>query len=332
MPGSFWADNLRSRYRWSNLPAELDDALQRIVCADGYGGIKDVSINSAGGWVMQWKKGKKYEYGGLLSAELKRVLKRGQETGKVIDVSYARFSQRFADADLKHLYLNHQNEKEYLLIFSDGTSSISLHCDFETSLKDLYDLIPAYKKHAERNWNFTPSCVCSPLQQQHSNARYYRSRGLFLLRSGRAAELAMKYLNEARRLNWQDMEYHDDYATALIAVRQAIQDVTLDEWIARRVDSRLIPPNPGNERHTFRVEYYQRVMETGRFETLQARLQRVRESIVQPQKRLDVQPQWSYVEERGEGSDDMAELDAILSNVSRNTGTISVELEGSPIS
>jgi hypothetical protein len=241
MPGSFWADNLRTRYRWSNLPLELDDALQRIVCADGYGGIKDVSINSAGGWVMQWKKGKKYEFGGPLSADLERDLKRGRETGKVIDVSYAKFSQRYANADLKHLYLNHQNEKEYLLIFSDGTSSISLHHDFEKNLKDLYDRIPAYKKHAERNWNFTPSCRCKPLHRQLSNARYYRSRGLFILRSGRAAELAMKYLNEARRLNWQDVEYHDDYDTALIAVRQASQDDTLDAWIAGRVDSRLIP-------------------------------------------------------------------------------------------
>jgi hypothetical protein len=76
------------------------------------------------------------------------------------------------------------------------------------------------------------------------------------------------------------------------------------------------------------MEYYQRVMETGRLETLQARLQRVRGPIVQPGRRLDVRPQWSYVEERGEGSDDEAEFHTSFSNASGNSGTISVELEG----
>lgn len=78
--GSFFADAPRlKRYRWANLPSELDDALQGHICRNGYGDakgkIKNVCMNSQNGWIMQVGRDNQVIIGGKLPAELENVLK-----------------------------------------------------------------------------------------------------------------------------------------------------------------------------------------------------------------------------------------------------------------
>jgi len=84
-PGSFFADDCGTRYRWANLPFDLEDTLQKIVCLHGYGKISDVAINAAGGWVVQLD-GVDYEWGGQLPDRLRRALKTGKERKAHIEV------------------------------------------------------------------------------------------------------------------------------------------------------------------------------------------------------------------------------------------------------
>jgi hypothetical protein len=95
--GSFFADSSRlKRYRWSNLPAELEDEIQNHVSLNGYGNqkskIHDVSINALGGWVVQFKRGSQFKWSQgdqdppLLPIELHKALKEGEAKKWTISV------------------------------------------------------------------------------------------------------------------------------------------------------------------------------------------------------------------------------------------------------
>ena len=89
-PGSFFADD-GTRYRWANLPSDLEDLIQEIICRHGYGKISDVTINAAGGWVIQWKKGWAgivYEWGGQLPQRLETALCDGKQGNESINVIF----------------------------------------------------------------------------------------------------------------------------------------------------------------------------------------------------------------------------------------------------
>lgn len=79
-PGSFLVDAPRLKlYQWSDLPRDLEEALQTLVCRYGYGDeqtkIQNVAVNSEGGWVLQGGKDHQVVWGGELSNDLVTVLK-----------------------------------------------------------------------------------------------------------------------------------------------------------------------------------------------------------------------------------------------------------------
>ncbi len=92
-PGSFFVDAFRQkRYRWQNLPADLEDEIQKIVCEygwvkEGKGKIWDVAINARGGWVLQLDEGADWRFGGELHPTLENALQeyRGRK-GSSIEV------------------------------------------------------------------------------------------------------------------------------------------------------------------------------------------------------------------------------------------------------
>lgn len=96
LPGSFFADAYRlNRYRWANLPGELENELQKEVGRRSYGKIVDVAMNATGGWVIQLDEGDTtigigrmfgrpkevmhFRFGGSLPMELKEALKEGHK-------------------------------------------------------------------------------------------------------------------------------------------------------------------------------------------------------------------------------------------------------------
>jgi hypothetical protein len=86
-PGSFFAESRHlKRYRWANLPSDLEDAIQEEVCRNGHGNIYDVAINADEGWVLQFKEGKTYAWGGILPPQLADVLSIGLKNKKQIRV------------------------------------------------------------------------------------------------------------------------------------------------------------------------------------------------------------------------------------------------------
>lgn len=86
-PGSFFADAFRlKRYKWHNLPSDLEDEIQRELGRKKYGTIYDVALNSAGGWILQLKEGKKYRWGGTLPREIEAALEAGQARKSSIKV------------------------------------------------------------------------------------------------------------------------------------------------------------------------------------------------------------------------------------------------------
>jgi len=100
-PGSFFADDCRTRYRWTNLPTTLEDTIQKIVCIHGYGKISDVTMNAAGGWVIQLKNGAQYEWGGQLPDRLVQALYDGKRRKASINVSFPSCcSETYADIAL----------------------------------------------------------------------------------------------------------------------------------------------------------------------------------------------------------------------------------------
>jgi len=284
-PGSFFADDCRTRYCWAKLPFGLEHTLQKIVCIRGYGKISDVAINAAGGWVVQLKDGADYEWGGQLPDRLHQALENGKKRKasiKVLSPTY--YSETCANIVLKRLYLNHQHESEYVLIFKDGKTCICLHAGFEQSFKSL--VTQAIRGKVE--WDFQQSCHCDEGQQQQINAAYYNRRGRFQL-CREADEQALSYLKEAVTLD-NTQEYLDDYGMALIAVRIRRQDSILEDWLASDVESADHQRgfhNPEDKHYIFRNEYLRVIgKQGGSFERLLARLQEV--------IRLGDSPYWSY--------------------------------------
>ncbi|KAF2671462.1 hypothetical protein BT63DRAFT_423665 [Microthyrium microscopicum] len=208
-PGSFFADNGETRYRWSNLPHDLDDAIQDIVCRERYGKIHDVAINGAGGWVIQLNKGKEYKWGGPLEERFRVALENGEQRR----------------ATITRLYLNHQNKEEYVLIFNDGKAYASLHEGFKTIFKSYVER--AISKKVE--WEYYDLCYCTEEEQELANAAYYNRRGLFQLHRG-AFEKALCYLQEAVRLQ-NTARFRDDYGMALIAVREVRKDPKVERLL-----------------------------------------------------------------------------------------------------
>jgi hypothetical protein len=77
-PGSFFAHiGSLKRYRWANLPEELQFIIQEELARKKYGTIHDVAINAAGGWVIQFDEGRRYRMGGHLPAPLEKALSIG---------------------------------------------------------------------------------------------------------------------------------------------------------------------------------------------------------------------------------------------------------------
>ena len=89
--GAFFADAYRQkRYRWANLPVDLEETVQDvIVAAKGYGSIHRVAMNAAGGWVLLLAKGKKYLWGGELPVELVTTLAMGSKKAYQIHVMFS---------------------------------------------------------------------------------------------------------------------------------------------------------------------------------------------------------------------------------------------------
>lgn len=212
-PGSFFADAYRlKRYRWANLPASLEDEIQKEICHKSYGIIYDVAINSAGGWVVQLEKGKLYRWGGALPQELERALSEGRRRKTII----------------RQLYLNHQNKDDYILIFTDGTVHLSLHHGFEKSIREL--IASTFSKREKLKWNFIASCHCDEHIQVQINASYYNQRGRLHLRR-QNFEQALTYTREAYHLDSSSSNYRDNYSMALLAARK--QDPIPEASLAR---------------------------------------------------------------------------------------------------
>jgi hypothetical protein len=91
--GSFFADAFRlKRYRWANLPVDLEDAVQRNVCLKGYGYIHDIAMNSRGGWVMQTDGGAGFQWGGQLPSDLEQALSNEKGRKASINVMKSQYS------------------------------------------------------------------------------------------------------------------------------------------------------------------------------------------------------------------------------------------------
>jgi len=79
------------RYRWNNLPPDLENEIQEIICSnkwvkEGKGKIWDVAINAKGGWVMLLDQGKDWKMGGELPRALQHALEEGKKNGVSIAV------------------------------------------------------------------------------------------------------------------------------------------------------------------------------------------------------------------------------------------------------
>ncbi|KAF2648285.1 hypothetical protein K491DRAFT_784188 [Lophiostoma macrostomum CBS 122681] len=238
-PGAFFADAFRlKRYRWHNLPADLEGEIQTELGHKKYGSIYDVALNSIGGWVLQTKKGKKYNWGGILSTSLEQALTAGQARKAII----------------KHLYLNHQNAHDYVLVFTDGYTHISLHQGFEDELRRL--ILSTFPKPQNVRWNFIPSCYCDEHQQQQINAAYYNRRGHFHFQR-HDLDAALTYMREAANCASKDSAYFDDYCMVLVAVRQ--KDATPEE-------SYMSDFNPQNSLRNEYVFMRSRIVDVGPLE------------------------------------------------------------------
>lgn len=97
--GSFFADACElKRYRWRNLPAGLENEIQRLLSTtsfwkkSGYGKIYEVAINASEGWVLLQKKGEKYTWGGTLPVELEEALQHGKDRKAPISVDSPPFA------------------------------------------------------------------------------------------------------------------------------------------------------------------------------------------------------------------------------------------------
>ncbi|KAL2066742.1 hypothetical protein VTL71DRAFT_2814 [Oculimacula yallundae] len=245
--GSFFADVCESReYMWDRLPRSLEIRLQRLltrtklISRGTYGKIYDIAMNASEGWVLLLKQGKEYESGGKLPPDLERALQRGRER----------------KAAISHIFLNHQNPNEYVLLFSDGVAHVALHEEFHDPVRRLLKLWAANRKLSEK-FRFYPRSTCAyPKPYQRTlNASYYNARGLFHLSRGNAL-LALSYFNEAHEQNRGSDEIHLNLGMALVAVRQSTRDEVLEAYLATEKEIR---PNPvvlrEGEMGSFRISY-----------------------------------------------------------------------------
>ncbi|KAF2732049.1 hypothetical protein EJ04DRAFT_554339 [Polyplosphaeria fusca] len=202
-PGSFFADAYRlRRYKWCNLPLDLEDEIQKEVCRRGYGTIYDVAVNASSGWIMQFDRGRSYRWGGDLPLELKAALDGG----------------RTRRATIRQLYLNPQNKQDYVLIFTDAHAHLSLHhgIDIEPKIRTLVQ--STFSASKKLHWTFINSCCCNIHSQNALNAAYYSQRGHFQLRRPHPnRDLVLTYLREAHHLVPSSPDYRDDYYMALLA-------------------------------------------------------------------------------------------------------------------
>jgi hypothetical protein len=127
------------------------------------------------------------------------------------------------------VFLNHQHPDEYVLLFSDGHAHVSLHYDFEESIKRLIE-VWATKKGKRLMWHWRPSCECAKEQQKQFDAAYYNRRGLFQL-SRKNWELALAYLREACVQNSPSREFQYNHRMALAAVRRNRNDEILEGYL-----------------------------------------------------------------------------------------------------
>jgi hypothetical protein len=101
-PNSFFADSFRlERYRWRNLPYDLEDEIQEVVCEKGWAmegkrKIYDVAMDANGGWVMQLNKGKDWKMGGQLNETLRKALVEGKRNGVSIAVIHSQTVRNLA--------------------------------------------------------------------------------------------------------------------------------------------------------------------------------------------------------------------------------------------
>lgn len=82
-PGNMFVDAYSlKRYKWANLPEELDDEIQRIYSVKGYdkGVIHELTMNATGGWVMLLDEGKRFSFGGELPFDLRIILQDTQKS------------------------------------------------------------------------------------------------------------------------------------------------------------------------------------------------------------------------------------------------------------
>lgn len=130
----------------------------------------------------------------------------------------------------KRIFLNHQNEHEYVLLFSDGLAYAALHSDFREELdKLLKSWAKNRRKKLQLSYSSTDSC---PQDVQRTlNATYYNQRGLFQLSRG-SSRLALEYLEEAHKQNPTNIEIVTSLGMALVAVRRFERDEVLERYLS----------------------------------------------------------------------------------------------------
>ncbi|KAH8655990.1 hypothetical protein BGZ60DRAFT_417594 [Tricladium varicosporioides] len=215
--GSFFADSFTprglKRYRWSNLPSDLENELQDLLGNGGYekARIQDVCMNRDGGWVVVSKDGQRYIWGGNLPHDLVAALLVGKESKIRID----------------RIFLNHQHPTEYLLLMGNGEVYARLHEDFREPLQKLSkEWATGNKLSRNYRFRFYPSCHCSKVQQAEQNAAYYNARGIFHLNRGNDL-LAYQYLKAAHELHGSNAFIRRNYALALLEHQRILQDPIL---------------------------------------------------------------------------------------------------------
>jgi hypothetical protein len=291
-PGSFFVDAFSiPRYGWANLPPDLDNLIQRIVCVKGYGDgvIKNVALNANGGWVMSLDEGSRFEFGGELPYDLRIVLQDAQKNNSeqpglkiTIEVRFPLIvSGNILTKYLQRIYLNHQHPQEYVLIFGEGQCFACLHSDFRDPLEKLLTTWATGNRVRRFVFNFKPSSTIGQDCQRLLNAQYYSRRGLFFL-SRFNVELALRYLREAVYQDESNMEIRGRLAIGLVAVRRVRgRDPTLDALIERRphrAPGHRPPPRPRehqDEGTMFRDEYMWMLDEDVELPALEQRLDEI---------------------------------------------------------
>jgi hypothetical protein len=208
-----------------------------------------------------------------------------------------------ANSKIQKLYLNHQNPEEYVLLFEDGQTYISLHCRFQNKIFGLIKkwAVSRKVKDFDKKWHFISSCYCSEEDQKQRNAVYYSQRGLFYLSRGDPAQ-AVVYFREAHNQDKSNFGIRDNYAMALIAFRRKIKDPVLERYLAQWNNPQCNPEilQIRNDEHTgFRNEYVWMLNTmNGDLGALEARLRNLQREANANMSHGGT-PEWSYEVELG---------------------------------